>query len=503
MSVDTHRSSEFQGERGYFLPSHLAQIWGITSQHLTQSCEVKPEPGHLAQSCEVKPEPRLSICGTITDEIQTTDSNERRKYGTTVNPASSLQSNGTKYDNQVNQLPLSAINHNQTTHTREQGKYGTLMKPDCSNNRSFAKIDKWEFLLTLTDRSWDRSTTQQSSNSNSFSNLLNQATRQSVNNIKVGENSRTCQQDVEKHNNVRRKSHQNVEKPKQNKRKYHENVEKLKQNKKKYHQNVEKPKQNKGNSHQNVEKPKQNKRESHQNVEKLNKGKIKCHHDVENLKQIREKSQKDVKRKDSRNYLQDIEKTKPEFVYCNKEIVYKCMTCCEIFMQIYRYYEHTCKPTDRSSAEITRYICHICGLSFKTRHNLEKHIKWHKKNKPFTCKSCYKRFTEKSLLDIHSRVHTGEKPYRCATCHQDFRQYSHLHRHLKRQHRMRLNNENLNENLWYKCDCCSRTFQYKSKLSRHMKIHTREKTYKCIECDQTFRLKHHLTRHVFGKHLST
>lgn len=92
-------------------------------------------------------------------------------------------------------------------------------------------------------------------------------------------------------------------------------------------------------------------------------------------------------------------------------------------------------PTSRSShpgQSIQRWhSCKECGKGFSFACQLEVHMRWHTKEKPYSCAVCRKSFTTVSMLKRHHRIHTGEKPFRCHVCGKCFNQSAHLNTHFR------------------------------------------------------------------------
>lgn len=83
------------------------------------------------------------------------------------------------------------------------------------------------------------------------------------------------------------------------------------------------------------------------------------------------------------------------------------------------------------------HSCEECGKGFSFACQLEVHMRWHTKEKPYSCTVCRKSFTTVSMLKRHHRIHTGEKPFRCHVCGKCFNQSAHLNTHLRLHSRER------------------------------------------------------------------
>ena len=132
-----------------------------------------------------------------------------------------------------------------------------------------------------------------------------------------------------------------------------------------------------------------------------------------------------------------------------------------------------------------KFQCDICQKSFKKKHKLTEHKKFHSDEKKFQCESCGKCFVQSCDLKRHERTHTGEKPFQCKTCNKCFAQSYSLNEH-KTIHTGEKH---------FQCDVCYKRFGTKNYLRVHKKIHTGERPFKCKMCPKSFIQSNDLKKH--------
>lgn len=86
--------------------------------------------------------------------------------------------------------------------------------------------------------------------------------------------------------------------------------------------------------------------------------------------------------------------------------IYKCKKCHFKTLEYDEFIEHRAEHETEE-----RFVCDICGRSYKSKSALTTHIGLHSNRSPFECQLCNKTFTQRGALVRHMPIHTGEKPH--------------------------------------------------------------------------------------------
>lgn len=156
------------------------------------------------------------------------------------------------------------------------------------------------------------------------------------------------------------------------------------------------------------------------------------------------------------------------------------------------------------------YYCIPCGKSFPFRSYYLRHEKVHRKTRQI-CGYCDRQFSCKSNLDRHVRLHTGQKPYTCKDCSERFQNKSEYMKHKntcsaftakseppKSESSLPVTAVSNSEGDSYPCYICRQTFDTIHRLQMHRKSHNE---FSCRRCGKSFdggiALSNHLRTHNF------
>jgi uncharacterized Zn-finger protein len=137
-----------------------------------------------------------------------------------------------------------------------------------------------------------------------------------------------------------------------------------------------------------------------------------------------------------------------------------------------------------------KFLCEICGRSYKYVCHLKEHSKTHTGKRDYKCSLCEKSYFRHRDLEEHEKIHYGTEYYHCNICNKAFVRRSGLNRH-KKVH---------TENALIKCGHCDKYFIQKSHLDEHVLTHLGVKPFKCEDCGTSFVRRRDMRRHFERKH---
>ncbi|CRK96458.1 CLUMA_CG010064, isoform B [Clunio marinus] len=200
-----------------------------------------------------------------------------------------------------------------------------------------------------------------------------------------------------------------------------------------------------------------------------------CHSDFRNVDD--EVSDNEISSNVIRN--KENENTKGEKVF-----ICKVSGCSRTFRHMTSLIMHgKCIHSDERN-----FTCEICSKTFKTKSNLNVHIKMHKNQRDHHCTECSQSFFTSSHLKAHLRIHRNETRYKCLFdgCGKSFIHLSSFKKH-----------NNFHSGVKdYHCNICQRKFSQFCHLREHLKIHLNEREHICSKCNKAFRRADTLRIHL-------
>ncbi|XP_066150995.1 oocyte zinc finger protein XlCOF22-like [Euwallacea fornicatus] len=142
---------------------------------------------------------------------------------------------------------------------------------------------------------------------------------------------------------------------------------------------------------------------------------------------------------------------------------------------------------EETGPKLKNYLCNYCAKSFRTKVQLDGHIRGHTGERPFACSFCHKFFKTKAALKTHEMNHLGTTPqrFKCETCNKPFSLKAHYEVH-KRTH---------TGEKPFSCHFCGKCFNYRGTWRIHLRMHTGETPYACPVCGNRYHDKSSLNKH--------
>ena len=177
-------------------------------------------------------------------------------------------------------------------------------------------------------------------------------------------------------------------------------------------------------------------------------------------------------------------------------------------------------PIDKFEDEEGQFTCHVCGLEFTKRLDMNYHIKKNHENPEgykcpkcprklksesglkyhmnihdgftFSCHMCPKVLKSKHGLAYHMNIHNSTQAFLCNDCGKSFVTKQKMQNHVRAKHTLERP---------YVCDTCGTGFVRSDKLLIHKRrVHTGERPYSCEHCDwkgvDSSDLIHHRKKHL-------
>ncbi|XP_067615694.1 serendipity locus protein delta-like [Eurosta solidaginis] len=172
-----------------------------------------------------------------------------------------------------------------------------------------------------------------------------------------------------------------------------------------------------------------------------------------------------------------------EYVTNSNHRNHECVVCGLIFKSKAELQRHI-----NEAHNIKQFVCNICGAVRRDEEYLELHMNLHEGKTENECRYCDKRFTRPVNTLRHMRKHWDKKEYQCEKCGERFSLDNMLY-----NHRMRHEAE---ENPLI-CSICNQSFRSRKTYTHHMTIHQENRPrHHCTVCSKSFTERYTLKIHM-------
>ncbi|CAG0881229.1 unnamed protein product [Cyprideis torosa] len=112
--------------------------------------------------------------------------------------------------------------------------------------------------------------------------------------------------------------------------------------------------------------------------------------------------------------------------------MFGCNQCGKTYGAVYCLKRHI--ESVHNHGQRNKYVCDLCGHSFRYDSNLAKHRRSHLQEKKYKCPVCEKAFVSWDNRLVHMYTHTNLKPYQCSICSEGFPRKPQTLAHIRSKH---------------------------------------------------------------------
>lgn len=181
----------------------------------------------------------------------------------------------------------------------------------------------------------------------------------------------------------------------------------------------------------------------------------------------------------------------------NRELKYKCANCDKRFRDHYDMKRHIMRVHEKdevsngakddestdpgTSDSPENKNCTLCGKYFARQVDMERHMKSHSEDRPYSCSYCEKKFKNPYVLKRHQKEICKSRE---------------LKRPKKKEPQRSAPQPSSDGSAESKvCPICSRTLPYSADIAKHLRSHTEERPYICVTCEKGFKYRDTLKKH--------
>ncbi len=143
----------------------------------------------------------------------------------------------------------------------------------------------------------------------------------------------------------------------------------------------------------------------------------------------------------------------------------------------------TSKTAFETEVSSPSFDCDICGMKFKSKALVSKHIQFHSELRRFECKFCIKKFKTNYELKRHEMIHQKRKRFACLTCGKSFSRKDNLGQHEKNVHLPKVSSQQ------------KHVKKVKPKIERIENFDSNEGKFECKSCGKRFGTSTNLKMH--------